>query len=221
MDGAQHWMDGLKKIIRNFSHSDWSLSWDLNLPCPFCEWGMLITELHYGFFWFLIDPQTTRAMIIELKVDFRIFLQNALLQWRIKGIFIIIQPHLFFTSLPSPPLPLLLPFPSSPLILLLLLWALLLFVSFGLINNFLHSNHTPILNLHFSRSALTSSISSFLPGCNMVLIFHEPFWKTPVLIHLTCPVHLWLIRPSFPCWAFLAYYLFTLTGCWPIVWPWS
>jgi hypothetical protein len=34
---------------------------------------------------------------------------------------------------------------------------------------------------------------------------------------LTCSVHLWLICPSFPCWAFLAYYFFfTLIGYWPI-----
>jgi len=105
--------------------------------------------------------------------------------------------------------------------LLLLLWALQLFVSFGLLNSFLtyfslHSNLTPILNFHFCRSTLTSSISSFLPGCNIVLVFHEPIWKTPFLIHLTCSVHLWLIRPSFPRWAFLAYYFFTLIGYWPI-----
>jgi hypothetical protein len=103
-------------------------------------------------------------MIIELKGDFRIFLQNALMLWRIKGIFIIIHPHLIFFS--------------PPLLLLLLLWALQLFVGFGLLNCFLpyvplHSN-TPILNLHLFRSTLASSISSFLLGCNIVLVFHEP-----------------------------------------------
>jgi hypothetical protein len=42
-------------------------------------------------------------MIIELKGDFTISLQNALMQWCIKGIFIIIPPQLFFSPLPPPP----------------------------------------------------------------------------------------------------------------------
>ena len=112
----------------------------------------------------------------------------------------------------------------------LLLWALQLFVSFGLLNSFLpyfslHSSPTPILHLHFSRSALTSSISSFLPGCNIVLIFIHSFrWHVqnamnpcrsfipwtylkniiPHPFDLLCSS---LINPSiFPHWAFLAYF---------------
>jgi hypothetical protein len=70
----------------------------------------------------------------------------------------------------------------------------------------------------FTRPTLTSSISSFLPGCNIVFIIHETIWKMSFLIHLTCSVNLWLIRPTFPR-AFLAYYSFMLMGCWPIAWP--
>jgi hypothetical protein len=72
----------------------------------------------------------------------------------------------------------------------------------------------------FSRPTLTSSIFTVLPGCNIVFIIHETVWKTSVLIHLTFSVHLWLIHLSVSCWAFLAYYSFTLIGCWPAAWPW-
>jgi hypothetical protein len=138
---------------------------------------MSITELHYVVFLGSDWSTNKQGHVNRVKGDFRIFLQNALEQWRIKGIFIIIQPHFFFSPPPPPPLLLLSLLLLS--LLLLLIWALQLFVSFGLLSSFLpyfslHSNLTPILNLHFSRSALTSSISSFLPGCNIVLIFHEP-----------------------------------------------